>query len=100
MYIEEDVSHDFTRGGEALATFGAPGFYDLWSRNRCEPDLSRPHIGVAVCDSTRSSPATLASEVAAAITVLKFRLRRGDFLNFHTVPVSAFLFPIVWSESC
>lgn len=94
MYIEEDVCHSFFRDGELLNAYGARGFYDLWSRNRREPELSKPHMGVVVCDSSRSTLDTLASEVAAAITVLKFRFRRGDFVNFHTIPVSLFPFHV------
>jgi hypothetical protein len=95
MYIEEDVSHSFCRnwdrGWDLLGAYGTPGFYKLRSTRR-ELDMSKPHIGVAVCDSSRSSVSTLASEVAAAITVLKFRYHRGDFVNFHTIPVSS-VFP-------
>lgn len=93
MYMEEDVSHSFFRDDELLTAYGAMGFYDLWSRNHSEPELSKPHMGVIVCDSSRSTLDTLASEVAAAITVLKFRFRRGDFVNFHTIPVSLPSFP-------
>lgn len=92
MYIEEHVSHSFCRnwdrGWDLLGSYGTPGFYRLVS-TPWEDDISKPHIGVAVCDSSRSSVDTLASEVAAAITVLKFRYRRGDFVNFHTLPVSS-----------
>lgn len=88
MYIEEDVSHSFCRNYELVGEYGSSGFYQLWSSRR-QRDMSKPHIGVAVCDSERSSVATLASEVAAAITVLKYRYRRGDFVNFHTIPVSS-----------
>lgn len=94
MYIEEDVCHSFFRDGELLNAYGARGFYDLWSGNRREPELSKPHMGVVVCDSSRSTLDTLASEVAAAITVLKFRFRRGDFVNFHTIPVSPLSFHV------
>lgn len=104
MYIEEDVTHSFCRNYELVGEYGSCGFYSLWSSRR-KPDMSKPHIGVAVCDSERSSVATLASEVAAAITVLKYRYRRGDFVNFHTMPVSyafiltrVFLFPLVGAE--
>lgn len=93
MYIEEDVSHYFDRDGELVTAYGTPGFYELWSEDHCEWELSKPHMGVVVCDSSRGSVATLASEVAAAITVLKFRFRRGDFVNFHTIPVSLLAFP-------
>lgn len=92
MYLEEDVSNRFCRDGELLNTYGSPGFYELCSRDRWETDMSKPHMGVVVCDSFRSSPATLASEVAAAITVLKFRFRRGDFVNFHTIPIIVYSF--------
>lgn len=88
MYIEEDVCHSFYRGDDLINTYGSVGFYDLWSTNRQEEDLSKPHLGVAVCDASRSTSDTLASEVAAAITLLKFRFRRGKFVNFHTIPVS------------
>lgn len=88
MYMEEDVSNTFFRDGELLDAYATPGFYELWSEDCSEADMSKPHIGVVVCDSSRSSVATLASEVAAAITVLKSRFCRGDFLNFHTIPVS------------
>lgn len=88
MYKEEDVSHSFFRDDELLTAYGARGFYDLRSRKRWESDLSKPHMGVTVCDASRSSLGTLASEIAAAITVLKFRFRRGDFVDFHTIPVS------------
>lgn len=103
MYLEEDISHSFTRsrgrgrdrGWKLLGTYGTPGFYMQFSTFD-ELDMSKPHIGVAVCDSSTSSVATLASEVAAAITVLKFRYRRGEFVDFHTIPVSVlFLFACV-----
>lgn len=93
MYIEEDVSHSFWRDGELQGEYGTPGFYELRSGDGWESDLSKPHMGVVVCDSSRSSLATLASEVEAAITVLKFRFRRGDFTNFHTIPVSLLSIP-------
>lgn len=99
MHIEEDVSHSFFRDDELLTAYGARGFYELWSEKRREPELTKPHIGVAVCDASRSSLGTLASEVAAAITVLKFRFRRADFVNFHTIPVSALSSPLALSRS-
>lgn len=47
-------------------------------------------MGVVVCDSTRSSTQdTLASEVVAAIAVLKWRFRHSEFVNHRTIPVSA-----------
>ncbi|KAL2289347.1 hypothetical protein FJTKL_02349 [Diaporthe vaccinii] len=92
MYTEETVSHSFFRDDELLGAYCSTGFYDLWSRNRLEPELSKPHLGVVVCDSSRSTLDTLASEVAAAITVLKFRFRGGDFVNFHTIPVIVYTF--------
>lgn len=94
MYTEETVSHSFFRDDELLGAYCSTGFYDLWSRNRREPELSKPHLGVVVCDSSRSTLDTLASEVAAAITVLKFRFRGGDFVNFHTIPVSPLSFHV------
>lgn len=99
MYEEEDVSHSFFRDDELLSAYGARGFYDLRSRKRWEPDLSKPHMGVVVCDASRSNLGTLASEIAAAITVLKFRFRRGDFVDFHTIPVSPLLLPQALSGS-
>ncbi|KAK7702281.1 hypothetical protein SLS64_009859 [Diaporthe eres] len=92
MYTEETVSHSFFRDDELLGAYCSTGFYDLWSRNRREPELSKPHLGAVVCDSSRSTLDTLASEVEAAITVLKFRFRRGDFTNFHTIPVIVYSF--------
>lgn len=99
MYLEEDISHSFTRsrgrgrdrGWKLLGTYGTPGFYMQFSTFD-ELDMSKPHIGVAVCDSSTSSVATLASEVAAAITVLKFRYRRGEFVDFHTIPIIIYSF--------
>lgn len=93
MYLEEKVSDSFYRvGGNVEGVYGDPGFYQLRLGEDMDLDLSKPHIGVAVCDSTRSSRATLASELVAAITLLKFRLRSGDFVNFHTVPAIVYSF--------
>lgn len=94
LYPGEHISHRFLRERHLLAAYGTAGFYDLWSRNRKEPELNKPHMGVAVCDASRSNPATLASEVAAAIAVLKSRFRCGYFIDFHTLPVSTF-FPLL-----
>lgn len=94
MWIEENVSRSFIRDDEFLSACGTAGFYYLWSRNRDGEDLSKPHLGAVVCDASRSTSDTLTSEVETAITVLKFRFRRGEYVNFHTIPVSLLSSPV------
>lgn len=47
---------------------------------------NKPHTAMMVSDSASGESRILASEIMTAISVLRYRLRHGEFVDHHTIP--------------
>lgn len=53
---------------------------------------NKPHTAMMVRDSASGESGILASEIMTAISVLRYRLRHGEFVDHHTIPALVYSF--------